>query len=62
MAMQLYCVMEKKRGGVKRRKCGYSTGSKRDAEGFAKAMRKNFGDRFTYRVAKVKDKRLGGKG
>ena len=57
MAKQLYCVMEKKRGGVRRRKCFGSTGSKRDAEGFAKAMRKNFGDRFTYRVTKIIDKR-----
>lgn len=57
MAKQLYCVMEKKRGGVRRRKCWGSTGSKLDAERFAKAMRKNFSDRFTYRVTKIIDKR-----
>lgn len=62
MAKQLYCVVEKKRGGVRRRRCYGSTGSKQDAEGFARGMRKNFGVRFTYRVIKVPKKWGGGKG
>ena len=53
MAKQLYCVMEKKRGGVRQRRCKTSTGSKREAERFAETLRKNFGDRFTYRVTKI---------
>ena len=51
---ELYCVLEKKRGGVRRRRCHGSLGTKAEAERFAKGMRKNFGDRFTYRVVKAK--------
>ena len=50
----LYCVAETKRGGKRRRYCGGSTGTKNYAGEFAKAMRRNFGDKFTYRVVRKK--------
>lgn len=48
-----YKVKEKKRGG-KRWRFTRPVGTKSEAQQFAKAMRKIYGDRFVYRVVKVK--------
>ena len=45
-----YYVTEKKRGGVRRRMMFGSTGTKAEAQRYARGVRQSFGDRFTYRV------------
>ena len=50
MAKIQYYVCETKRGGIRKRRCYGSTGTKAEAERYIKGMRKSFGDRFTYRI------------
>ena len=45
-----YYVSESKKGGVRQRRGGGSTGDKQHAEGFLKAMRKQFGGQFNYKL------------
>lgn len=47
-----YRVKERKIGGKRWRYCYGSIGTKAEAQSFAKAMRKQFSDRFVYRVVK----------
>ena len=51
--IQKYKVKERKRGG-KRWHYTRPVGTKGEAQQFAKAMRKLYGDRFVYRVVKAK--------
>ncbi len=49
---QLYRCKETPRGGKRGRYCN-QLGDKSHVEGFARAMRKLYGDRYTYRVVKA---------